>query len=274
MDFGLSELFYRNIDIETGMIIAAEAGYDAIEIQSDKLLRYLKSEFSLLDLNCLLQEYEIVISSINTIKSVDTLNSLKIEELTAEIELLAKMSANTVCNIITLRGSSELDDLSIRDNIKYTACNIRKLCDIGYKNGFRFQYEGAAWIPIHSIDNYQRLIDEVGMDNFGIAVDFWHLWVSRGGTPDQISHLDKDSLFSVYITDGFRPEKGDVRSVDSLHQTVLPGDGNVPVLEWIDAVTSIGYEGLFSGGYCFNDSRNMDIKSMAVDNLSRMKMYF
>lgn len=274
MGFGLNGLLYSNTDIENDMMIAAEAGYDAIEIPAVKLFRYLESGFTSQDINCLLQEYEIAISSISTNNSVDTLNSLKIDRLIIGIELFEEMAVESICNIIRLHGSSEIEDLSINDNIRYTACNIRKLCETGRNSGFRFQYEGAAWTPIHSIENYQMLIDEVAMNNFGIAVDFWHLWAGHGGTPDEIANLDNDSLLNVYITDGFRPDKGDIHTNDFLRRQSLPGDGDVPVAEWIDAVTSIGFSGFFSSSCFYNDYMNIDFRSFAAENLLRMKMYF
>ncbi|GAL13890.1 inosose isomerase [Vibrio astriarenae] len=90
-----------------------------------------------------------------------------------------------------------------------TAQNIRQIADIGKNFGIRFQYEGAAWTPIAKLEDYYRLHDAVGRDNFGFVLDTWHLWACRGATLEQVAAIDPSLIYNVHISDGARPAESE-----------------------------------------------------------------
>ena len=274
MEFGLHGLLVRYSNVATDIMIASETGYDAVELHTDKLDRYLESGFTGKDIKKLLDKHNMKVSCIDIIGDVETQDPLKLKSVLDKAELLSITAKEIGCRTIQLNAFSELASLSAEENIKLTALNIRKICEIGKQYGIRFQYEGAAWTPIHSIGHCKALVEETAEDNFGFVVDFWHFWASRGGSPDDIAKLDKNMIYGVHIADGFRPEEGEPWIDETLLRGALPGDGDIPVKEWIDAVKSTGYDGFYSGEILCHKLWEANLIEIAADTLQRMKKYF
>ena len=201
MEFGLHGLLVRYSNVATDIMIASKAGYDAVELHTDKLDRYLDSGFTGKDIKKILDKHDMKVSCIDIIGDVETQDALKFQAVLDKAELLSKTAKEIGCSTIQLNAFSELENLSAEENIKLTAANIRKICEIGKNYGIRFQYEGAAWTPIHSINHCKALVEETAEDNFGFVVDFWHFWASRGGSPEDIAKLDKNMIYGVHVAE-------------------------------------------------------------------------
>ncbi|MBF9016977.1 MULTISPECIES: sugar phosphate isomerase/epimerase [unclassified Oceanispirochaeta] len=274
MKYGLHGLLVRYSNVATDIRIAADAGYDAVELHTDKLDRYLASGFTGKDLNLLLEKHSMKVSCIDIIGDVESQKPEVFGKVMDKAALLIDTAVEIGCPTIQLNAFMELADKSVDENIKLTAANIRKICELGQKKGIRFQYEGAAWTPIHSIEQCRMLVEEVGVDNFGFVVDFWHFWASRGGTPEDIAKLNSNMIYGVHIADGFRPAEGEAWVDETLLRGALPGDGEINIAEWIDAVKSTGYDGYYSGEILCHKLWEADLIDIASDTLSRMKKYF
>lgn len=274
MKYGLHGLLVRYSNVATDIRIASDAGYDAVELHTDKLDRYLASGFTGKDLNLLLKKHNMKVSCIDIIGDVETQKPDVFDSVLMKADLLIKTAVEIDCPTIQLNAFMELADKSIEDNIKLTAANIRQICELGKRNGIRFQYEGAAWTPIHSIEQCRRLVEEVGMDNFGFVVDFWHFWASRGGRPEDIAALDSKMIYGVHIADGFRPAEGEPWIDETLLRGALPGEGDIDIAQWVDAVKSTGYDGYYSGEILCHKLWEADLIDIASETLSRMKTYF
>jgi sugar phosphate isomerase/epimerase len=274
MQFSLHGLLIRYSNVATDIAIAADTGYDAVELHTDKLDRYLAAGFSGTDLKSVLELHGLKVNCIDIVGDVETQNPDKKKMVLKKAELLSQVAEEIDCGTVQLNGFSELEDCSERESIKKTSVNIREICRIGLNHGVRFQYEGAAWTPIHSIEQCVSLVEEVGMENFGLVVDFWHFWASRGGTPDEIAKLNKEIIYGVHIADGFRPGEGEPWVEETLLRGALPGDGEVPIRQWVDAVRATGYDSYFSGEILNDRLWESNLTEISTEALSRMKQYF
>ncbi|MFW6343466.1 MAG: sugar phosphate isomerase/epimerase family protein [Sediminispirochaetaceae bacterium] len=274
MEFALHGLLVRYSNVATDIAIAAQTGYDAVELHTDKLDRYLEAGFSGADLKSVLDTHKMKVSCIDIIGDVETQDPKKWRQVLKKSELLSRTAREIGCPTIQLNGFCELEELSERENIVKTAENIREICRIGADYGVRFQYEGAAWTPIHSIAQCTALVEEVSMENFGLVIDFWHFWASRGGGPETIGKLDAKIIYGVHIADGFRPAVGEPWPDETELRGALPGDGDVPLQEWIDAVGSTGFDGYYSGEILNHKLWEANLTDIAADALKRMKNLF
>jgi len=274
MQFSLHGLLVRYSNVATDISIAQRAGYDSVELHTDKLDRYLAAGFTGKDLKKILDKHSISANCIDIIGGVETQSPKKFDSILEKTEQLVDTAVAIDCPTIQLNAFMELSDSSTQDNIKLTAANIRKICEIGQRKNIRFQYEGAAWTPIHSIEHYKNLAEEVAMPNFGFVIDFWHFWASRGGTPEEIAKLDKNMIYGVHIADGFRVKQNEPWIDETLLRGALPGDGNVPIKEWVDAVKSTGFDGSYAGEILCHKLWEADLYDIAEDALNRMKSYF
>lgn len=271
MEFGLHGLLVRYSNIITDIMIAAEAGYDSVELHTDKLDRYLESGMTGAQINEALNRFRTKVSCIGIIGDAETQDAARLDGVLRKAEVLSRTAQEIGCPVIQVNAFTELADRSVAENIRLTARNIRRICEIGAQYGITFQYEGAAWTPIHSLAQTINLVNEVAMDNFGLVIDYWHYWASRGGTPEELSRMDRKMIVGVHISDGYRPGEGEAWPDETVLRDALPGDGRVPCREWTDAVRSTGYDGSFSPEILGKTLWEANLREIAVDALARMK---
>jgi len=270
MKTALHGLTVRYSNAATDIRIASECGYDAVELHTDKLDRYMAAGFPAEHMKDLLKKHGMKVSCIDIIGDVETRDGGKKQDLFARTEKLCRAAAAWNCPTIQLNGFSELEGLPEKEIIRLTARNIREICRIGEEFGIRFQYEGAAWTPLHTLDHCLALAEEVNRPNFGLVIDYWHFWASRGALPEDIRKLDRELLYGVHIADGYRPDPGAPWPEETELRGALPGEGNLPVKEWTEAVLATGYDGYFSGEILNHQLWERDLKEIAGEMRERM----
>ncbi len=226
---------------------ARQASYQALEIESGKLKRYAASGLSLEALAEACTAQGIEPACIDIIGDVERTTPEGIRSLLDEARELCTYAVLLGCPTIQLNAFCGLAEESWKDIIRITARNIAAVADIGKEYGIRFQYEGAAWTPIHSLSQCLELIDAVQRDNFGLVLDTWHLWAGYDTSPNEIACLDASIIYGVHVSDGLRPEQGESWPNESLLRGFYPGEGDIPLAEWMDAIRATGYDGYCSG---------------------------
>ena len=87
---------------------------------------------------------------------------------------------------------------------------------------------------IQTLDDMERFLDEVGLDNVKATVDISHFWLMRI-PPSALARLD-GRIAQVHISD-----------CDGLHHGDLPpGRGNTPFGEYLSAIRDAGFAGAAS----------------------------
>jgi sugar phosphate isomerase/epimerase len=273
MIYALHGLTVRYSNIISDIRLAKEAGYDALELHTDKLDRYMSSDLGADYLATKLEEHGIIASGIDIIGAVETQDAKAFAVILEKTKVLCEFANLIDCKTIQLNPFSELEHQTELEQIKLTARNITQICDIGFEHGIRFQLEAAAWTPIHTLDQCLNLLEAVNKPNLGLVVDFWHFWASRGATPEQIRALDSGLIYAVHISDGFRPEIGAPWVDETLLRDVLVGDGEIPIWEWVDAIKATGFDGCYSGEFLGHTLWEKDHLEIATEYLKRMKVF-
>ena len=273
MIYALHGLTVRYSNIISDIRLAKEAGYDALELHTDKLDRYIASGLGAAYLAEKLEQHEIIASGIDIIGGVETQDQKAFDAILENTKILCKFANVIHCPTIQLNAFSELENYSELEQINLTAKNIAQICQIGLEHGIRFQLEAAAWTPIHTLEQCQRLLEKVNISNLGLVIDFWHFWAARGATPEQIRALDASQIYAVHISDGFRPEIGAPWVDETLLRDVLVGDGEIPIADWVDAVRATGFDGCYSGEFLGHTLWEKDHLEIGREYLKRMKAY-
>jgi len=232
-------------NIRTDIRIAREAGYDALEIVESKLLRYLDCGFKAEDLVPLFEKYSVRPVCINALKSIERTEPREREALLAEAERLCEAAEVLGCPTIQLVPFTGLEGRPWDEVLELTARNVADIADIGQRHGVQFQLEPIAWAPIHSLSQSLHLIEKAGRDNVGMVIDFWHLWAGEETTPDEVAALDSSMIYGVHFCDGKRHVPG-TEWVEEELRGYLPGEGDIPIQEWVDAVRATGFDGVWS----------------------------
>ena len=136
----------------------------------------------------------------------------------------------------------------------------------------RFKVEAVAWSPIHSLSKGLELIDAVERDNVGMTIDTWHLSAGEATTPDEVAGLPSSLIYGVHFSDGLCHTPGTPWDENRL-RAYLPGDGKIPLREWIDAVRSTGYDGVYSCELLSYQHWEWDLWDVARECRERMLRY-
>lgn len=271
MRFALHGMCSLHSNILSDIRLAKETGYQGLEIHTEKLWRYINAGFTSEEFKARLDAANITPSAIDIIGGVEAATKEEQQRVFKEAEVLCRFAKDIGAPTIQLNAFESLNAFSTEDNIQLTAKNIRSIADIGREHGIRFQYEGAAWTPIATLEDYYRLLDAVGRDNFGFVLDTWHLWACRGATLEQISQVDKSLIYNVHLSDGKRPAEGQPWVDERELRGFYIGEGDIPMQEWVDALLQTGYDGFFSGEFLNDQLWEHDHYEVAEKMLNGMK---
>jgi sugar phosphate isomerase/epimerase len=266
---GLSTM-YCNVATEVRM--AGELGFDAVELVAAKLIRYLDVGYKAHDLVPLFEKYGVRPVVINALQAVERVDPNERAELMAEAHRLCEAAEVIGCPTIQLVPLCSLAGRPYDEIRSFTARNIAEIADIGKRHGIRFQIEPIAFSPIHSLSQSLELIHDVGRDNVGMVIDFWHLYAGGETTPQDVARLDASQVYGVHFCDGVR-HTGDGEWDELSLRAYLPGEGEIPIQQWVDAVKSTGFDGVWSSelvGYKFWE---MDLDQVARTTKALMEKY-
>ena len=259
-------------NIKTDIRIARESGFEALEIVESKLLRYLDLGFKTEELIPLFKKHSIKPVCINALKDIERIEPNEHAELLQEAERLCEVAHTIECHTIQLVPFCGLEGRPWPEVLELTSKNIAEIADIGGKYGIRFQLECIAWSPIHSLSQSLQVIKQAERDNVGIVIDFWHLWAGGETKPDEVAKLDSSIIYGVHFCDGVHHIKG-APWVEKDLRSFLPGEGEIPIKEWVEAVMATGFDGVYSSELLSPKHWEWDLLEIAHETKCRMEKY-
>lgn len=253
--------------------VAQQAGFPGLEVATPKLLRCLDAGVKPGELKELFRKFEVQPVCIDILGDVERIDPEGRKRLLSEAERLCSTARALGCPTVQLNAFSGLEGRPEPEILRLTARNIAEIADIGAEYGIRFQIEGAAWTPIHSLCQCLNLIEMTERENVGLVIDFWHLWASRETSPEEVARLDHSLIYGVHLCDGLRPSEGESWPEETLLRDCLPGDGQLPISDWVSAVQATGYDGVWSGEILGHRLWEMDHLEIAKAMRDRMASY-
>jgi sugar phosphate isomerase/epimerase len=130
--------------------------------------------------------------------------------------------------------------LSQAERRRVTAEALRAVADLGAPAGIRYYLEPLAWTPLAPLHEAVLAIEEAGRENLGLVLDFWHLW-HAGASADDLARLDPRLIAGVDFGDSLGPRGSG--GPDQATRQVWPGDGEIPLRAWTEAIRSTGFDG-------------------------------
>ncbi len=260
-------------NLKTDIRIAREIGYDALELIETKLLRYLDCGFTAEELVPLFEKYEIRPVCINALKHIERVEPKERQALLTETERLCVAAEVIGCPTIQLVPFCGLEGRPWNEILELTAKNVADIAKIGQEHGVRFQLEPIAWSPIHSLSQSLKLIEAAGKpENVGMVIDFWHLWAGEETITDEVSKLDSSQIYGIHFCDGKRHVPG-TEWVEVELRGYLPGEGDIPIKEWVDAVKATGFDGVWSSELLSPKHWEWDLLGIARETKVLMEKY-
>jgi len=226
--------------------MARETGWDGIFVRQEHLRRYLAQGYDAASLRAALQGLEPV--NLGALPDVERWRPDERADMLREAEALTELAVDVGASYVQLltgpvspggaySGPAELSPAELR---RVTAGAIRSVSDLGAPYGLRYYLEPVAWTPLSSLAQAVEVIDAAERDNVGLVLDLWHLW-QGGATPEDIARLDPRIIVGVDVADSLGPAGS--AEPDQRSRCVWPGEGVIPLQEWVDAIRSTGFDG-------------------------------
>jgi len=226
--------------------VARDTGWDGIFVRQEHVGRYMAQGYGAASLRDALHGLGPV--NLGALPDVERWRPDERAAMLREAEALTELAVDIGASYVQLltgpvspggdySGPAELSSAELR---RVTASAIRSVADLGAPHGLRYYLEPVAWTPLSSLEQAVAVIDAAERDNVGLVLDFWHLW-QRGATPASVARLDPRIIFGVDFGDSLGPAGS--ATADQRSRCVWPGEGEIPLRAWVDAVRSTGFDG-------------------------------
>ena len=145
------------------------------------------------------------------------------------------------CDLLMVCSNVSPDSLG---GIDRAAADLRELGERAARRGMRVGFEALAWG--RHINDYRDAWEAVRRADHpavGLVLDSFHI-LARGTDLSAIRAIPRDRIFLVQVADAPRLDM-DYLSW-SRHFRNFPGQGDLPLDDFMDALAATGFDGLFS----------------------------
>jgi len=145
------------------------------------------------------------------------------------------------------------------------------LCDRAAEHGLLVHVEFLPWSKIPDLATALAIARGADRPNGGITVDAWHL-ARSGRQVDDLLAVPGDIVLGVQLDDGPAAPEDDLMNA-TLHERLLPGDGDFDLVRFVRALDTIAANAPY-GVEVFSDELHQlapgDIAARAADALDRV----
>jgi 4-hydroxyphenylpyruvate dioxygenase len=249
--------------LEGKLAAAAKAGFRAVELFENDLTFFNGKPR---DARRMAADLGLEIVALQPLRDFEAMpepiRGRNLERAARKLELMHELGARLLC--VCSNVSSETIDDPAR-----AAADLAELADLARQHGMRIGYEALAW-GRHVKDWMAawEILRAADRDNLGIVLDSFHI-CTRGNPIEPIEALPADRIALVQVADAPALVM-DPLSL-SRHYRCYPGQGDYPIVDFLDAATRAGYRGPLSLEI-FNDQfRGASAAAIAVDGMRSLR---
>ncbi len=249
--------------LEGKLAAAAKAGFRAVEIFENDLTFCAGKPH---DAHLMAADLGLEIVALQPLRDFeampDPIRARNFERAARKLELMHELGARLLC----LCSNVSPDAI---DDPQRAAADLAELADLAHRRGMRIGYEALAWG--RWVKDWTAAWDIVGAadrDNLGIVLDSFHI-CARGNPIEPIACLPAEKIALVQVADA--PAIAMDPLSLSRHYRCYPGQGDYPIVDYLDAVTRSGYRGPLSLEI-FNDQfRGASAAAVAIDGMRSLR---
>lgn len=250
--------------LEAKLASAARAGFRAVEIFENDLTFFSGRPR---DVRKQAQDLGIEIIAFQPMRDFEGMpepaRSRNFERAQRKFDLMQELGTRTLCIC-----SSVAEDAS--GDFSVLAKDLADLADLAAQRGFSIGYEALAWGK-HVRDWMQawEIVKTADRPNLGIVLDSYHICVRKNPLAP-MAEIPADRIALVQIADA--PDiLMDPMSL-SRHHRCFPGQGDYPIVDFVDYALKSGYSGPLSLEI-FNDQfRGAPAAQIAVDGMRALRV--
>jgi len=244
-------------DLREKLAAIAAAGFDGVEIFETDFLTF---DGSPVDVGRMVRDHGLEITLFQPFRDFEGLpepqRARAFERAKRKFDLMQQLGTDLmlVC--------SSVSPLSL-GGVDRAAADFRELGEIAATHGLRVGYEALAWgRHVNDYRDAWEIVRRADHPSIGLILDSFHA-LGRRLDVEPIRAIPGDRLFIVQLADA------PVIDMDLLHWSRhfrnMPGEGELPVVDFMRAVAATGYDGPLSLEI-FNDQfRGGSPKSIAAD---------
>ncbi|MFM5893448.1 MAG: bifunctional sugar phosphate isomerase/epimerase/4-hydroxyphenylpyruvate dioxygenase family protein, partial [Novosphingobium sp.] len=242
----------------------AAAGFDGAEIFENDLL---STNLSARDVSRMMADLGLACTMFQPFRDLEGLPEAQrtraFDRLERKFDVMAELGTDLLLVCSSCSPQSEGD----------RGQNLADLHEAGERaarRGLRIGYEALAWGK-HVNDHREAwgLVRDADHPALGLVLDSFHS-LARKIPASSIGDIRPDKLFIVQVCDAPQMEMDYLGW--SRHFRCMPGQGDLPLDEWADAIRQIGYQGYWSLEI-FNDRfRAGSAKGVALDGYRSLRL--
>ena len=216
----------------------AKAGFKAVEIFENDLLSFAGTRA---DLRRMAEDLGLKIAVYQPFRDFEGMPEPQRAKVFARAERKFDAMQELGCDFLMVCSNVSPDSLG---GIDRAAADFRELGQRAAARGLRVAYEALAW-GRHVADyrDAWEIVRRADHPAVGFVLDSFHVLV-RGTDLNAIRSIPRDRIFLVQMADAPRLEM-DYLSW-SRHYRCFPGQGELPVGGFLDALNATGFDGLMS----------------------------
>jgi 4-hydroxyphenylpyruvate dioxygenase len=250
--------------LEAKLNAIAAAGFDGAEVFENDLL---SSHLTAREIGALMRELGLVCTLFQPFRDLEGLpepqRGRAFDRLERKFDVMAELGADT------LLVCSNCSSLAEGDRPRLIA-DLQEAGARAAVRGLRIGYEALAWgRQVNDHRDAWSLVRDADHEAVGLVLDSFHS-LARRIPSSSIGDIRPDKLFMVQVADA------PVLDMDYLgwsrHFRSMPGQGDLPLDDWADAIRRIGYDRYWSLEI-FNDRfRAGSASGVALDGFRSLRM--
>lgn len=224
--------------LEAKLQAIAAAGFQGAEVFENDLL---SSPLTAREIGALMRELGLACTLFQPFRDLegmpDDLRQRTFDRLERKFDLMGELGARDVL------VCSNCQPHALADRGRLLA-DLAEAAERAGRRGLRVGYEALAW-GRHVFDHREAwgLVRDVDHPALGLILDSFHS-LARAVPSSSIGDIRPEKLFMVQVADAPRLDM-DYLSW-SRHFRCMPGQGDLPLDDWADAIRRIGYHGFWS----------------------------
>jgi 4-hydroxyphenylpyruvate dioxygenase len=244
-----------NLDEKLSAIAAAQ--FDAVEIFENDLLSFAGTPA---DVRRILRDLNLGIVTLQPFRDFEGMPEPQSARAFARAERKFDIMHELGCDLLMVRSNCSPDSIG---GIDRAAADLRALAEQASARGMRIAFEALAWgRHINDYRDAWEVVRRADHPAAGLVLDTFHI-LARKTDLSAIRAIPGDKIFLVQVADAPLLEM-DLLSWSRQFRN-FPGQGDLPVIDVMEALAVTGYDGPLSLEI-FNDQfRGGSARSVAVD---------
>jgi 2-keto-myo-inositol isomerase len=263
MRIGLNGATIMHSDLAADVRIAAECGFDALEIWAGKLEPYLR-EHEAEELGAELQAAGVQPWCINSIENITHRDGAGRQAVLQETERLSAVARAIGAPSIVVVPGTHPDGFNRRESVRDAVDVLREMSDAAGDVRLAFEFLGKPRCAVPTADMAAEIVEEVDRGNVGMVVDTFHFHAG-GSRLDDLDAIPVQKLLVLHLNGCEDLPREELTDAHRLY----PGEGPIPGPAIAGRLRERGFDGtasveIFRPAYWEQDPRDVARQARAA----------